>query len=63
MKVVIIRLLCAAIVLVAIAITYVVLQAFGKKGIKIFNNGIIRWILSYVVGLALFLIFVNIIFS
>lgn len=31
MKVVIIRLLCAAIVLVAIAITYVVLQAFGKK--------------------------------
>lgn len=56
MTIVIIRLLCAVSILFVIAITYVVLQALGEKGINIFNKNIIRWTLSFVVGIFLFLL-------
>ena len=62
MTIVIIRLLCAVIVLIVIAITYVALQTLGEKGIKIFNNSIIRWTLSFVVGIFLFLMGVKLFF-
>lgn len=63
MKIVILRLLCAVILLVVIAITYVVLQHLGEKGIRIFHNSIVRWCLSFVVGISLFLLVTNLIFS
>lgn len=55
MTTVIIRLLCVAIVLVVIAITYVILETMGKKGVRIFRNGVIRWTLTFVLGIFLFL--------
>lgn len=63
MKIVILRLLCAAILLVGIAITYVLLQHLSEKGIKIFHNSIVRWSLSFIVGILLFLLAANLIFA
>lgn len=63
MKIVILRLLCAAILLVVIAITYVVLQRLGEKGVNIFRNSIVRWGLSFAVGILLFLLVAGLIFS
>lgn len=51
MTTVIIRLLCAAIMLVVMAITYVILETLGKKGVKMFRNGLIRWTLTFVLGM------------
>lgn len=56
MKIVILKILCAAIILIVIAITHVVLQTLGEKGIKMFRNSVIRWCLSFAVGILLFLL-------
>lgn len=63
MKTVIFKLVCVVMMLVMIAVTYVVLQTFGERGVKIFRNGIVRWTASFVVGIGLFLLGVNIIFT
>lgn len=55
MNIVVIRVLCAAIMLVVMAIIYVVLEILGKKGVKIFKNGLIRWTLTFALGIFLFL--------
>lgn len=60
---VLLRLLCVAILLVVIAITYVILQNLGEKGIKIFRNSIVRWGLSFATGILLFLLAATLIFT
>lgn len=63
MKIVIFRILCVTSILVVIAITHVVLQTLGEKGIKIFNNRMMRWCLSFGVGVLLFLLGVKLILT
>lgn len=56
MNLVLIRLLCAAVIIVVIAVTYVILQNLREKGVKIFKYGIVRWLISFSVGILLFLL-------
>lgn len=63
MKLIILRVLCVALVLVVMAITYVALEAAGKKGIKLFRNSIVRWILTFAAGILLVLLGAPVIFS
>lgn len=63
MTTVVIRLLCAAIILVVMAITDVILETLGRKRVKIFRNGVLRWTLSFVLGIVLFLSGVKFIFT
>ncbi len=43
MKIVILRIFCAAVILIIIAITHEILQTLGEKGINIFSNHRLRW--------------------
>lgn len=44
MKLVLIRFLCAAAIITVIAVTYVILQNLGEKGVKIFRyNAFFTW--------------------
>lgn len=61
MNVVILQLLCAVAILTIIAISYVVSQNLGEKGIKPFSHDIFRWIFSFSVGILLFLFGVKLI--
>ncbi len=63
MKVVILKIGCVALILVVMAITYVALESAGKKGIRMFQNSIVRWILTFAIGILLALLVVPVIFS
>lgn len=56
MKIVILKILCAIVILIVIAMTYVILQTLGEKGIKLFKISIVRWFLSFIAGILLFLL-------
>ncbi len=59
MKIVILRIFCAAVILIIIAITNEVLQTLGEKGINIFSNHRLRWCLSFIIGILLGLLGAN----
>lgn len=63
MKIVILKILCAIVILIVIAMTYVILQTLGEKGIKPFKNSIVRWFLSFITGILLFLLGVKFILT
>ncbi len=63
MKIVILKILCAIVILIVIAMTYVILQTLGEKGIKLFKNSIVRWFLSFITGILLFLLGVKFILT
>lgn len=63
MNLVLIRLLCAAVIIVVIAVTYVILQNLEEKGVKIFRYGIVRWLISFGVGILLFLLGVRLLLT
>ena len=56
MSLALIRFLCAAAIIVVIAVTYVILQNLGEKSVKIFRYGIVRWLIAFAVGILLFLL-------